>query len=285
MIVALAQIAPVLGDVDKNLRLHAGLIEKAQKEKAGVIVFPELGLTGYKLRDLVGETALVPGKSRPFAELLKLSRRIAIVVGFVEESDAGHYYNSAAFLSGGRILHVHRKVFLPTFGMFEEARFFAPGRDFETFDSPLGRTGLMICRDFLHLSAGYLLQAGGAETVIVISAAPGRGSAKGGGKAFATSRMWERMGETLSFFTSSFVVYCNRAGFEDGMAFAGGSFVYSPSGRLLAKAAYAERDFVLVEADRGEVLRARRTWPWTRDDKPEVMLQALQRALLNRHED
>lgn len=284
MKIALAQMSPVLGDVNRNLKLHKTLIDQAVRKRAGVIVFPELSLTGYKLRDLTGETALAPGTSPVFGELLKLSRRIAIVVGFVEASETGHHHNAAAFLSGGRTLHVHRKVFLPNFGMFEEARFFAPGRDFETFDSPLGRTGLMICRDLLHLSAGYALQAGGVESVIVISAAPGRGSAGRSAGAFATSRMWEQMGETLSFFTSSFVVYCNRAGFEDGAAFAGGSFVCAPSGRLLAKAAYAERDFILVDIDRSEVVRARKTWPWTRDDKPEVMLHALQR-ILSRHED
>jgi predicted amidohydrolase len=270
--------------VDKNLGLHLSLAEKARKKKADVIVFPELSLTGYNLRDLAPEVALAPGKGGTFRELLKLSRSISIAAGFVEEADSGLFYNSAAFLSGGRILHVHRKVFLPTFGMFEEARFFAPGREFRTFDSPLGRTGLLICRDFLHLSAGAVLQAGGAETVIVLSAAPGRGSAAPGTKAFATSRMWERMGETLSFFTSSYVVYCNRAGFEDGMAFAGGSFVYDPFGRLAARAAYAERDFILAAVDRGEVLRARRTWPWVRDDRPEVPLRELRR-ILEGHED
>lgn len=284
MRIALAQIAPALGDVDKNLGLHVTFAEKARRAKAAAVVFPELSLTGYNLRDLTPEAALVPGKGKPFRELLRLSRSISIVAGFVEEADTGLFYNSAVFLSGGRVLHVHRKVFLPTFGMFEEARFFAPGREFRTFDSPLGRTGLLICRDFLHLSAGTVLQAGGVETVIVLSAAPGRGSAEGGKKAFATSRMWERMGETLSFFTSSYVVYCNRAGFEDGMAFAGGSFVYDPLGRLQARAAYAERDFILADIDRREVVRARRTWPWTRDDRPEVPLRELRR-ILEGHED
>jgi len=284
MLIALAQISPVLGEVNKNLRLHVALIEKALKKGAKVIVFPELSLTGYKLRDLAVETALVPGNNGPFRELLRLSRRIAIVVGFVEAADSGLFHNAAAFLAGGRILHIHRKVFLPTFGMFEEARFFAPGRDFKTFDSPLGRTGLMICRDFLHLSSGYLLQTGGAETIVVLSAAPGRGGTEKASASFATSRMWEMMGETLSFFTSAFVVYCNRSGFEDGMAFAGGSFVYNPLGRLAAKAAYAKNDFLLAGIDRREVLRARRLWPWTRDDKPEVALRVLQRAF-DRHED
>ncbi len=282
MRIALAQIAPCLGDREKNLKLHLACLDTARASRADLVVFPELSLTGYRLRDLVPETALRPDSSPLFQRLLKESRRIPLVVGF-EESASGLYYNAAAFLAGGKILHIHRKVFLPTFGMFEEARFFAPGNDFKTFDSPLGKTGLLICRDFLHLSSGYLLQAGGAEAVIVLSAAPGRGSAGPGTGTFATSRMWELMGETLSFFTSSFVVYCNRAGFEDGMSFAGGSFVFDPSGRLLARAAYAERDFLTVTCDLRDIRRARKHWPWVRDDKPEVVLRSLQKTL-DRHE-
>jgi NAD+ synthase (glutamine-hydrolysing) len=282
MVVALAQISPVLADVDKNLHLHAEIIEKARKEKADLVVFPELSLTGYNLRDLAGEVGLVPEKDKRFREIQSLSRTMDLVVGFVENNKSGLIYNAAAYLRRGRLLHLHRKVYLPTYGMFDEARFFAQGKDLRTFESPLGRTGLMICREFLHLSAGYLLQAGGAGTIIIISAAPGRGSTQGGG--FDTSRMWELMGEALSFFSSAFVIYCNRAGFEDGMAFAGGSFIYSPTGRLLARAAYAQRDFLLVEVDPEDVRRTRRVWPWVRDDKPEVILQALQR-ILSRHED
>ena len=282
MIIALAQISPVLGDVDKNVRLHVEIIERARKEKADLVVFPELSLTGYNLRDLAAEVALVPEKDKRFREVMSLSRATDLVVGFVEDNKTGLVYNAAAYLRGGRPLHLHRKVYLPTYGMFDEARFFAQGKDVLTFDSPFGRTGLMICREFLHLSAGYLLQAGGAGMIIVISAAPGRGSSQA--SVFDTSRMWELMGEALSFFSSAYVIYCNRAGYEDGMVFAGGSFIYGPTGRLVGKAAYAERDFLLVEVDPGEVRRARRTWPWARDDKPEVILQALQKVL-SRHED
>ncbi len=284
MKIALAQIAPHLGDLKKNWDLHLEAAAKARRAKADLLVFPELSLTGYKLRDLVESVAQDPDFSPKFRELKALSRDLALVVGFIEERrrEKGIFYNSAAFLAGGRIVHVHRKVFLPTFGMFEEARFWAPGNHFATFQSPIGPTGLMICRDFLHLNAGYLLFAGGAETMITISAAPGRGlSAERG---FGSSRMWELMGESLSFFTASTQVYCNRVGIEDGMAFAGGSFVFSPRGKLLAQAPYFEEALLFAEMDPAEVRKARKTWPWKRDDKPEVTLTSLQRILL-RHDD
>jgi len=187
------------------------------------------------------------------------------------------FYNSAAFCVGGRILHVHRKVFLPTFGLFEELRFFAPGKNFRTFATPWGNMGLLICRDFLHINANYLLFAGGAETMITISAAPGRGLS--GNKGFASSRMWELMGEAMGRFAQSFVVYCNRVGFEDGVAFAGGSFIYDPMGENLGQAAYFDPDLLIREVDLGAVRKARKNWPFKRDDKPEVTLAALERIV------
>lgn len=279
MRVVLAQTAPRLGNIQKNLEYHLQAIEKARKKKADLIVFPELSLTGYKLRDLVETVAADPDRSKEIRELKRLSKDIALVFGFVEEREAekGLFYNSAAFCAKGKILHVHRKVFLPTFGLFEELRFFAPGRNFRTFETPWGKMGLMICRDFLHYNASYLLYAGGAETIIVISAAPGRGLS--GNKGFASSRMWELMGEAMGRFSQAFVLYCNRVGLEDGVAFAGGSFIFNPMGQRLAQAAYFHPELLVRELDMNEVRKARKNWPFKRDDKPEVTLEALQRIV------
>ncbi|MDP2915837.1 MAG: nitrilase-related carbon-nitrogen hydrolase [Candidatus Aminicenantes bacterium] len=279
MKVVLAQTAPRLGNIKKNLELHLKTIDWARREKADLVVFPELSLTGYKLRDLVETVAADPERSKEIRELKTLSRDVGIVFGFVEEraSQKGLFYNSAAFCAKGRILHIHRKVFLPTFGMFEELRFFAPGRNFRVFDTPWGKMGLMICRDFLHYNASYLLYAGGAETMIVISAAPGRGLSGGGG--FASSRMWELMGEAMGRFSQAFVLYCNRVGLEDGAAFAGGSFVFDPMGRRLAQAAYFEPELLIQDLDLNRIRKARKNWPFKRDDKPEVTLEALQRIV------
>lgn len=279
MKIALAQMAPRLGNIKKNLDLHLQTIEKARKAGVDLLVFPELSLTGYKLRDLVETVAVDPEKAREIRALKARSKDIALVFGFVEERPAekGLFYNSAAFCAEGRILHIHRKVFLPTFGLFEEARFFAPGRNFRTFDTPWGKMGLLICRDFLHYNASYLLYAGGAETMIAISAAPGRGLS--GDKGFASSRMWELMGEAMGRFSQAFVLYCNRVGLEDGVVFAGGSFIFNPMGERLSQAAYFEPELVIREIDMNEVRKARKNWPFKRDDKPEVTLEALQRIV------
>lgn len=282
MKVALAQISPFLGDVKKNLDLHLRYFEKARKKKVDLLIFPELSLTGYTLKDLVEDVAISPEDNSIFDRLKAESRDVSSVLGFVEEKERGLFFNSAAFLSKGKILHIHRKVFLPTFGIFEEAKFFAQGKNFHTFPTPYGNTGMMICRDFLNYGAGYLLFAGGSEIMIIISAAPGRGVA--GGEAYETSRMWESMGETISRFSTSFLIYCNRVGFEDGKHFAGGSFIFDPLGQLVSIASYLDEDFLVQEINLDLIREARKKWPYKRDDKPEVILEALKR-IVKKYED
>lgn len=276
---ALAQMSPRLGDVRANLDSHLRLAAAARKKGAELVIFPELSLTGYTLMDLVPQVAIDPRTSAPLDRLRAASRGIDIVFGFMAESARGIYHNAAAYLSGGEILHLHQKVFLPTGGMFDEGRFFARGRDFSAFGTRFGRVGLMVCRDFLSLASSYLLFAGGAEIMIVISAAPGRGMSEKPG--FATSRMWELMGETVSYFCTSFVVYCNRVGFEDGKVFAGGSFVFDPSGTRLVKAPEADEALTVVDLDLDEIRSARERWTFKRDDLPEVVYHSLGRTVRN----
>ncbi len=279
MKVALAQIAPRLGDVPENVDMHLDVLDKARRSKTDLVVFPELGLTGYTLKDLVEDVALDPASDPLFRKVVARTRGLSAVVGFVEErpTEKGLFYNSAAFIADGRVLHVHRKVYLPTNGMFEEAKVFAQGRDFRTFASPVGRVGLLICRDFLHYGASYVLYSSGADMIICISAAPGRGV--DGGDAFTTSRMWELMGEALSYFSTAFVLYANRVGVEDGVTFAGGSFVYAPGGRLAGRAAYLDPELLVRRVDLAAIREARKKWLFKRDEKPEVILRSLERAI------
>jgi predicted amidohydrolase len=280
----LIQMAPRLGDIKTNLNRHLEFLDRARKDKADLVVFPELSLTGYSLKDLVPDAALDAARSPVFKEILAAGRGMSVVVGFVEERDSerGLFYNSAAFLADGKVLHVHRKVFLPTFGMFEEGKFFAQGRNFRPFKAPFGKTGLMICRDFLQYGSSYLLFAGGAEVLIVISAAPGRGVAGPGG--FETSHMWELMGEAMSYFSTAFVLYCNRTGSEDGVTFAGGSFIYSPRGERLARASDLDEEVLSCEFDMGLVRQVRKKWTFKRDERPEIILHSLER-IVRRYED
>lgn len=277
MIIAAAQISPHLGDIKKNFDLHLRYIEKAKKKKADLLIFPELSLTGYTLKDLVEEVAVQPEKEALFKEFMDLSHRISLVFGFVEEKERGLFYNSVAFLSKGKIVHIHRKVFLPTYGMFEEGKFFARGRHFKTFLTPYGKAGMLICYDFLHYGASYVLFAGGSEIIIVPSAAPGRGLSEE--DSYQSSRMWELMGEAISRFSSSFVIYCNRVGFEDGKQFAGGSFIFNPRGKRIAQSPYLDEDFLVAKINQDETGEARKKRPYKRDDRPDIVLESLKRMI------
>ena len=277
MKVALAQTAPRLGDLQYNLKLHQNIAAKAKKENVDLLIFPELSLTGYTLKDLAQDIAIDPHKNAAFENLKALSEGMSLVFGFVEEGEDGLIYNSSAFLSQGQTLHIHRKVYLPTYGMFEEGKFFAQGKNFRTFSTPFGKAGMMICYDFLHYGASYLLFAGGSGINIITSAAPGRGVTDD--QSFATSSMWELMGKTISRFSSTFVFYCNRVGLEDGKVFAGGSFIYNPGGHLIAQASYVDEDFLVADIDLEEIKTFRKKWPYKRDDKPEIILEALKRVV------
>ena len=125
---ALAQIATKLGDVESNLEKHLNYIKQAREQKAELVIFPELSLTGYVVQDLVATVAHRPTEEDPiFKHLLKASQDLDLVIGFVDEDDRHRFFIASVYLSGGRVLHVHHKVYLPTYGLFDEGRFFAWG--------------------------------------------------------------------------------------------------------------------------------------------------------------
>ena len=164
---AMAQIATKLGDVESNLEKHHDYIQQAKNHKADLVICPELSLTGYVLQDLVASVARKPIESDPtFKHLLKTSHDLDLVVGFVDEDSRHRFYIASAYLSGGKVLHVHHKVYLPTYGLFDEGRFFAWGDQVRSFETRFGRAGLLICEDFWHASPPYLLWLDGADLML-----------------------------------------------------------------------------------------------------------------------
>jgi len=277
MKVMVAQIAPKLGDIEKNFQIHLDILENARKDKTDLVVFPELSLTGYSLQDLIPEVAIQIENNHYFDELKKISKEISFIIGFVEEKEKGIFYNSAAFFNKGEIIHIHRKVFLPNYGIFEEARFFASGNKFEVVSTDLGNFGILICRDFLHFPTSYILFVGGAEIVVVVSNSPVRGISDK--EYFESARFWECHGEDVARLLTSFVIYCNRVGFEEGLCFGGGSFICNPFGKLLRKADYVDEEIFTEEINLNEVRNARIVAPYKRDDSPELILKELKKIL------
>jgi predicted amidohydrolase len=266
--VALAQIAPKLGDLESNLDLHRDAIRLARREKARVVVFPELSLTGYVLRDQVQEVALTR-KSPLFKKLLRTSLDVDLIVGFAEEAPGHRFHNATAYLAKGKVVYVHRKVYLPTYGMFDEGRDFAAGDLIRAFDTPHGPAGMLICEDAWHPASAWILVQDGAEILFTLSSGPTRGAKPGRG--ITSLPIWHELLRTTAQFQTSFVVYVNRVGYEDGLNFGGGSIALDPFGRTLASLPALTHGVTVAELD-GEVLRrARAAYPLLRDENLELV--------------
>jgi len=266
--VALAQIAPKLGDLETNLDLHLDVIRRARREKARVVVFPELSLTGYLLRDQVQDVALTPS-SKAYRHLLRASRDIDVVFGFAEETEGHKFHNAAAYLSKGKTVHIHRKVYLPTYGMFDEGRDFASGELVRAFDAPHGRGGLLVCEDAWHPTCAWLLVQDGASVLFVLSSGPTRGAKPGRG--ITSLAVWHDLLRATAQFQTSFVVYVNRVGYEDGLNFGGGSLAIDPFGRTIASLPALDAALAVAELDAEVLRRARAAYPLLRDENLELV--------------
>ena len=275
---ALAQIATKLGDVEANLEKHLNFIKQAKKEKADLVVFPELSLTGYVVQDLVATVAHRPREEDLiFKHLLKASEDLDLVIGFVDEDDRHRFFIASTYLSGGRVLHVHHKVYLPTYGLFDEGRFFAWGDKVRAFDTRFGRAGLLICEDFWHASPPYLLWLDGADIMLFSSASPGRGLTDR--EKLDSARWVERVNSAYASMFTSFVVHANRVGYEDGLHFWGGATVNDPNGDLLVQGPYFEEALTFVELDLNQLRRTRARLPLLRDERTNLTMSELQRIL------
>jgi predicted amidohydrolase len=275
VVVVLAQIAPRLGDVAANLERHLAIIDDVRRGGGHLVVFPELSLTGYFLKDLVPDVAL-RGDAPELAALAQACSGIDALVGCVLESEDTRFHNAAVYLSGGRAVHVHRKCYLPTYGLFDELRYLAAGDRLRVFEAPLGtattrrpwRAGVLICEDMWHPSAPALLARQGVDVLLCPSASPGRGIVQGA--ALGTALSYDSMTRTYAQLFTSYLVYCNRVGFEDGVGFWGGSRVVGPQGAPLAEPLGAEETLMWHRLDLGTLRRVRIAYPLLRDERHDL---------------
>lgn len=276
--IALAQFNTVLGDLNANLKIHLDFIEEASAQEADLLIFPELSLTGYNLQDLAITSALRPHEDNPvFTRLLQASKKMDLVVGFVNEDPRHRFYIAAAYLSEGAIRHIHNKVYLPTYGMFDEGRYFAPGESLRAFDTRFGRVGMLICEDFWHASLPYLLWLDGADLLIFTSASPGRGLTE---DARLSSSTWvEHTNRAYAGLFTTFVAHANRVGYEDGLNFWGGSTIFDPNGDLIVRAPDFKPGLSVAEIDLNQLHRTRARLPILRDERTTLVQQTLERIL------
>jgi NAD+ synthase (glutamine-hydrolysing) len=279
--VAMAQIAPVLGDLERNLALHFEQIESAKRQHADLIVFPELSLTGYFVRDMVPDLAISPTGPQ-VRQLIEAAGPMSLVAGLVEESPRHRFYNAAFWAEGGSVSHLHRKVYLPTYGLFDEQRYFAPGERFMAFDTArFGRVGILICEDFWHLSAVAIMQAEEIDLLVCVANSPARGV---DGPRVRTAETYEQLARAYAQLLGAVVIVANRVGFEDGLCFWGGSMAIGPDGRTVAQAPMLDEALCMAVFDPAELRRQRLVAPLARDERLLLTIEELNRIKRQRYE-
>src|SRR5438445_7465326 len=273
--IAIAQCAPALGAVRRNVDMHMSWIARAKAAGARLVIFPELSLTGYYLKDLAADVACAADDPQ-LAPIAKASVDLDISAGFVERSADAKLHIAQGHWSGGKLIHVHRKVYLPTYGIFDDGRYFGPGDRFEVFTSAAGPAGIAICEDLWHVSVPYTYAANGATIVFSPASSPGRGVAEGGDLGTAEScRLMDRF---YAQYLTLYVVFVNRVGHEDGIAFWGGSEIVAPDGAIVGRAPDFEEHLLVAELDRDLVARERDRNPLIRDERADLVVSHLARA-------
>lgn len=254
--VGIAQMHSYLGNVDKNLEKHIVYMELARKEGVDLLVFPELSLTGYLLRDLAYEIS--EDAEEALNEIVGRSEPMCIVPGLVREPRTGVYENSVAYVCGGEVAGFYSKLYLPDYGLFEEARYFRPGgvEDARVYEWREWRIGSIICEDAWHPEPAELVARRGADVIVIHAASPIRGL-YGEGPA-PPERAWEAIAVARAVENTAYVVFVNRVGPEDEEYFWGGSMVVGPGGEVIARAKKMEEDFLVVDLDIHRLRTARR---------------------------
>lgn len=280
--IALAQLAPRLGALEENLARHLEVITEARGKGADLVVFPELGLTGYQLQDLASEVSMRLDDPR-LASLAAATGGLSAIVSFVEESADHRLFIAAALLEDGEVRHVHRKLHLPTYGLFDERRFFASGDVLRAVPSRLGvGLGIAVCEDFWHLPVAQLLALDGAQILVNVSSSPGRDLAATNEVGLGTATSWRTLMRTYAQLTTSFAVFVNRVGVDESISFWGGSEVIGPAGETIFAAPLYDEGVFFCEIELADVRRERIALPLLRDERLELQHRELGRVIAER---
>ena len=270
---ALAQFQPRKGDYAGNLARIAGILAQAAtiEPRPQLVCFPETALSGYFLEGGVREHAVTAGKLA--ADLHRAygdGPAVDVCVGFYEVW-RNKLYNSAIYLSLGETIplvrHVHRKVFLPTYGLFDEERFVERGLEIRAFDTPWGRAALLVCEDVWHSMTGTIAALDGAQIIIVPTAPPARGAwpKQDGIPGPASVSRWERLARDMADEHGIYVALIHLVGSEGGKQFPGSALLAGPKGEVRTRGPLWEEALVVAQVDLGDVTRARADMPLIAD--------------------
>jgi predicted amidohydrolase len=260
----LAQTGPKVGNKDRNLEQISEQASKARKKNVDLLIFPELHLTGYSMRDEVSHLAeSIPGPSTRKVESMAKENGVHIIFGMPEESEVnGVIHNTAVFVGPKGLIGRYRKIHLPTHSVFEERRYYRPGQEAPVFKTSLGTIALSICYDLYFPELTRLQALQGAQLMVCISASPG-----------LRRRFFEGFCLSRAMENAVYLAYVNRVGVEEGLQFWGGSRVIAPNGSVLAQCKYDLEEFQICKVDLDEVSRARAFIPTIKDLEPGLFDQ------------
>jgi NAD+ synthase (glutamine-hydrolysing) len=282
---AVAQFAPKKGDYARNLQRLGTLFAQIDglNPRPNLLCLPESTMSGYFVEGGVRDVAVTAGTlardlNEQYRNNVSTPRQLDVVLGFYEVWQ-NKLYNSSLYVTvgGGEpvVRHVHRKVFLPTYGMFDEERFVERGRDIRAFDTPLGRVAMLICEDAWHSMTGTIAALDGAQMILLLAAPPARGpwaKENGSGVPVSVDR-WERLAKDIAEEHGVFVVLASLVGSEGGKMFPGASMVHGPKGDLRVRGPLWEEALVTATVSLEDVTRARADTPLVAD--LEVMMPHL----------
>lgn len=274
--IALAQCDATLGDLARNVESHRTWIARGRQAQADLLVFPELALTGYLLQDMVPEVAI--GRDDPlFVDLGREAGPMVLALSGIEESTDHGQYIASFLVEQGELRHVHRKVYLANYGIFDEARYVGAGRHIRCAETSLGKLGLVLCEDAWHPSLVSVMLLEGADLLVVQVASPVRDLTRG--ELPGNARTWMDTLRTYARLYGTTIAFCNRVGSEDGLVFWGHSCVLGPDGEILAQGALYDEDLIVADLDPERVREARLSNPVLREEKIDVTVRELQRLL------
>lgn len=260
--IALGQFPCEVGSKLINIKKMAKLAKQANKKRARILVFPEMSLTGYTIRDLTYELAEdIPGASTEKIEKIAENEDLYIIHGMPERSKKGKaiIYNTAVLTGPSGYIGKYRKMYLPTHSVFEERRYFRQGYHMPVFDTDIGKIGILICYDLFFPEVVRVLRLQGAELIVCISASPSM-----------ARRNFEILTQARAIENTCFLAYVNLVGMENGLHFWGGSRLISPSGSLIIKAKYDLEDLTVGNVNYNDLAAVETFVPTIRDLRPEL---------------
>lgn len=260
--IALGQINSKPCDKAENIRKIRETVAKAKKQGANLVIFPELSLTGYVVRDQVYELAeTIPGQATKVIENIAEKNNVYIIFGMPELSEKAQatLYNAAVLVGPEGFIGKYRKMYLPTHSVFEEKRYFRPGFQTAAFDTKIGKIGLIICYDIFFPEVTRLTRLNGAQLIVCISASPA-----------VRRAFFEILTLARAMENTAFLAYVNLVGIENGLQFWGGSRLVGPNGRVLVQARYDEEDFVTCTINYHDIKPVETFVPTLKDLRPEL---------------